>query len=488
MPTWADVNQEEYMKKFLIILAAMLIMLSLVACGGETETGTDPDTGIELPTGSNTDPGNDTESESESDSETETNGDLVPTGDIVYICTKDYAANLRTSMSYADSAISKISLPNGTELNRVSANGEWSEVTYEDEKYYISNNVIVEKSILDGFVEMNKTLTIGAEQTVNVRCYPGSDRSNDDIVITLGAGDVIEVVAFNSSIGSAGWYMIRLAVDETQTLEFGYISAHPDYYVAETGSESDIESESESESDTESDAESGSEDESESEGQTVSADEIMSVIAAADAAAAQKNTLKITMNETYVTDNELLAGYFQNSSAVFLSSGNNWSVSNVADANNSSITIAIGNTLYVRETYAGETLKTVYQLTDEEMAQCKAEYVGDNSEALDASYFKSIVATVNSDGSCTVRMSELIDEMHEVMFGEAGGNMYIEVIFNADGEYVSITSSATINMPIDEAGTLATVVTTIAMSYEYPEDSSVTITAPADADSYLSGN
>ena len=451
-------TQEENMKKFLVILAAILLVFTLVACNDDTETGTSPDTNVELPTG-----GNETPTEPESDSETETDnpGNLVPTGDIIYICTKNFAANLRTSMSYADSAISNISLQNGTELNRVSKTGEWSEVTYEGETYYISNNVIVEKSILDGFVEMEKSVTIGKDQTVNVRCYPGPDRSDEDKILTLIGGDVIEVVAYNESIGSAGWYKIKLTVNETQTLEYGYISAHPDYYVAETGSDTEADTEPDTESDTEA--------ESESVGKNVDAEEIMAAILAADTAAAQKTSLKITMTESYTTDNEILAGLFEDSSEMFIQSGNNWSVSSVAGANTSDVTIAIGNTLYVRETYEGETLKTVYQLTDEEMAEYKAGYVGDTSEAFDASCFKSIVATVAEDGSCTVRMSELTDEMYAAMFGEAGGDMYIEVVFNADGEYVSITSSATINMPIDEAGTLATVVTTIVMSYEYPE-------------------
>ncbi len=216
------------MKKILAILAALLVMISLVACDNGQNNNNDPD--IDIPTGN----GN-VEKPTE-DNTPAVDRNFEDKNDTVYIMTPNGAANLRTDTSFEDDAKAGISLPNGTELERSQADATWSKVTYEGEEYYIANKLIVETDVLDGFEETSKTVKV-IVGSVNVRYVPA--RTADEPIFTLVEGDVVEVVGFNGDLGEEGWYKIKLTVGEDQPYEFGYISAYHEYSeeVVEGGTE-----------------------------------------------------------------------------------------------------------------------------------------------------------------------------------------------------------------------------------------------------------
>ncbi len=204
------------MKKIIVILAALLVMISLVACNND-QNSNDPN--IDIPTG------NQGERPTE-DNTPAVDRNFEDKNDTVYIMTPNGAANLRTETSFDDEAKSGISLPNGTELERSQADANWSKVTYEGEEYYIANKLIVETDVLDGFEEVSKTVKI-IVGSVNVRYVPA--RTSDEPIFTLVEGNEVEVVGFNSDLGEEGWYKIKLTVSEDQPHEYGYISAYHEY-------------------------------------------------------------------------------------------------------------------------------------------------------------------------------------------------------------------------------------------------------------------
>ncbi len=205
------------MKKILVILAALLVMISLVACNND-QGNEDPD--INIPTGNG---GVETPPE---DNTPAVDRNFEDKNDTVYIMTPNGAANLRTDTSFEDDAKAGISLPNGTELERSQADANWSKVTYEGEEYYIANKLIVEVDVLDGFEETSKTIKI-IVGSVNVRYVPA--RTADEPIATLVEGNEVEVVGFNADLGEEGWYKIKLTVSEDQPYEYGYISAYHEY-------------------------------------------------------------------------------------------------------------------------------------------------------------------------------------------------------------------------------------------------------------------
>ena len=212
-------NQEELMKKILVILAALLVATSLVACdNGNKEDPTTPN--IDIPTGPST------EQPSDGPETPAVDRDFEEKNDKVYVMTPNGAANLRTDTSFEEDAKAGISLVNGTILDRSEADDEWSKVTHEGEEYYIANKLIVEVDVIDGFEEQEKSIKI-IVGSVNVRYVPA--RTTDDPIFTLVENDVVEVVGFNSDLGSEGWYKIKLTVTEEQPYEFGYISAYHEY-------------------------------------------------------------------------------------------------------------------------------------------------------------------------------------------------------------------------------------------------------------------
>lgn len=210
------------MKKILVILAALLVATSLVACNNEKEDDT---TNIDIPTSTPT------EAPTEEDTSVKDNTPAVDRNfedknDTVYVMTPNGAANLRTDTSFEDEAKSGISLLNGTKLERTKADSEWSKVTHEGEEYYIANKMVVEADVLDGFEEVNKTIKIKTP-SINVRFVPA--RTTDEPIATLVENNEVEVVGFNADLGEEGWYKIKLTKTEDQPYEYGYISAYHEY-------------------------------------------------------------------------------------------------------------------------------------------------------------------------------------------------------------------------------------------------------------------
>lgn len=226
------------MKKIIIILAALLVMISLVACDNGNDNNNN--TNIDIPTGAPvenpTDPNGETPSEQEIPA---VDRNFEDKNDTVFVMTPNGAANLRTDTSFESSAIA-ISIENNTELERLQADDDWSKVVYEGEEYYISNKVIVAADMLNGFEEVSKTVKITVA-SVYVRFVPA--RTSDAPIFTLLENDEVEVVGFNSSIGEEGWYKIKLTVTEDQPYEFGYISAYHEYSeeVVEGNTETNVE-------------------------------------------------------------------------------------------------------------------------------------------------------------------------------------------------------------------------------------------------------
>ena len=206
------------MKKIIIILAALLVATSLVACNND-QGNDDQNPDINIPTSAPT------ETPTE-DNTPSVDRNFEEKNDVVYVMTPNGAANLRKDTNFDASSLSGISVKNNTELERIEADDSWSKVTYEGETYFISNKMIVEASVLDGFEPVEKTIKISVA-SINVRFVPA--RTTDEPIATLLENAEVEVVGFNSALGEEGWYKIKLTVTEDQPYEFGYISAYHEY-------------------------------------------------------------------------------------------------------------------------------------------------------------------------------------------------------------------------------------------------------------------
>ena len=147
------------MKKIIVILAALLVATSLVACDNGKEQDTSPN--IDIPT-------NAPEETPTEDDTPSVDRNFEEKNDVVYVMTPNGAANLRTDTNFDASSLSGISVKNGVELERIEADANWSKVTYEGENYFIANKIIVEKSVLDGFESVEKTIKI-IVPSINVR-------------------------------------------------------------------------------------------------------------------------------------------------------------------------------------------------------------------------------------------------------------------------------------------------------------------------------
>lgn len=224
------------MKKLLVILAALLIATSLIACNKEDDTNKPKDTEgttISVPTESGTSGEDETTTPDKTDTPA-SERDFVEKNDIIVAAAKSGAIQLRTDTNMNSSSKAD-SVKNGTELERVASDGEWSKVKYNGNEYYVINTVIVEKSVLDGFDIVSATIQIKEGLSVRVRSFPngGTDSS---LITDVKSGDTLEVVGYNSAIGQQGWYKVKLTTSDDQPLEYGYISAHDDYSTIIEGS------------------------------------------------------------------------------------------------------------------------------------------------------------------------------------------------------------------------------------------------------------
>lgn len=216
------------MKKLLVILAALLVASSLIACSNDDKKQTD---NSEKETLSSVPTEDSTEAPTESDTSDSGNTDISAderdfkeTNDVVIAAANSGAIQLRTNTDWTNASKAD-SVWNGTELERTATDGEWSKVKYNGNEYYVSNAVIAEKTVIDGFENVTAKIKMKEGQSLNVRSFPNT-KSQSNIITSVTEGDILEVVGYNSSIPEQGWYKIKL---ENQPLEYGYISAYSEY-------------------------------------------------------------------------------------------------------------------------------------------------------------------------------------------------------------------------------------------------------------------
>lgn len=254
------------MKKILVILAALLVASSLIACNKEDKKDNPEDsektTVSALPTESSTDENptesNTTDKGNTTDDISADRRDFKETNDVVIAAANSGAIQLRTETNL-NSDSKADSVKNGTELERIATDGDWSKVKYNGNEYYVKNAVIAEKSVMDGFENVTAKIKMKEEQSLNVRSFPRGN-TESSIICDVKAGDILEVVGYNSSIGEQGWYKIKLTKTETQPLEYGYISAHSEYSeiiegTLETTTEAQTEEQTEAQTEAATDAE-----------------------------------------------------------------------------------------------------------------------------------------------------------------------------------------------------------------------------------------
>lgn len=214
------------MKKFIVILAALLVATSLASCkSGEKNTEAQTNPNVTIPSGgdnTNTTTPNPTEADTSKPANERT---FEEKNDTVVIMSPTGSANLRKDTNFSSSSAVN-SLNNGTELQRTGVEDTWSRVKYEDKVYYIANSVIAEKDALNGFTDVKKTIKITADN-LNVRVAPANTKG--DPIVILKKDAEVEVVGFNNDLGASGWYKIKLEKSDKQPHEYGYISAHKDY-------------------------------------------------------------------------------------------------------------------------------------------------------------------------------------------------------------------------------------------------------------------
>ena len=243
-------------RKFWIIFAALLIAASLCACTGggdeETTSGNTIIIGTEDTTSSNVEQNETTESDAnQTTDEITTEPEEALAGELTYIEQKDtiYIYNRNGALNIRDGEEKiVVSVPNGTELQRiaVSEDGVWSKVIYEDAECYVVSNSVVNFDINEGFVEVNKTLTL--KGSLKVRIVPFFNElltSDNQVAGYLAPDDTVEIIAENTEIG---WYKIKYESDYTGDC---FIKANPDYFVEETTEADSETTEAESESSSE---------------------------------------------------------------------------------------------------------------------------------------------------------------------------------------------------------------------------------------------
>lgn len=257
-------------RKLLAILAALLLTVSLCACGDKEEETTDG--GINIggteveASGDETDEDdtdNDTEDADESEDETqapeagkpgEYEYTTLETPETVYVHSDTGAVNLR------DADYNQLgSIKNGVSLERIGvstdADGHWSKVVYKGETCYIASKYLTTIADPDeGFVACDKTVYL-TEGTVsmNVRDLPSVDEGK--IIGTVYKDEPIKVIAVNTV---DGWYKVEIKNNDGNTIT-GYVAANPKYIEVETEAATEATTEAGTEGATEAGTETGTE-------------------------------------------------------------------------------------------------------------------------------------------------------------------------------------------------------------------------------------
>ncbi len=267
------------MKKTLaLILALMLILVTLVSCGGgEVETESQKESESESKTESTSESTSDTEStsgtestsESESASETGSTSESESSTESASISTSlskldehikvvAEALNIRSSKDSSDDKNIVTYVIKDTVLHRVAIDGEWSKIIYNDKEAYVfSKYVVLTKTADDNYA----TGTVNVD-AVNVRSS-SSIESSDNILGTLKKGDSVSVVSLidgwarvyyvNSASNYEGEAWIRATYLDIDNVDIDTDNGETESETTETGTESkesDTDTESETETET----------------------------------------------------------------------------------------------------------------------------------------------------------------------------------------------------------------------------------------------
>jgi len=209
------------MKKLLLTLLALLLILSLVACGGEKETTGDTDT--ETPIDSTTDPAetttepdettsepDETTTEPESSETTEPEDPDIPDDpnvpvdpsafievrETVYVCNTD-TLNIRESYS-TDSALVG-TMKEGESVVRTGYNAEWSRISYYGETRYASSAFL---TTVAPFVYTDNPETVYVNVAkLNLRAKASSEAT---ILFTLDLGTELQRTGVSTTKDAEG--------------------------------------------------------------------------------------------------------------------------------------------------------------------------------------------------------------------------------------------------------------------------------------------
>ncbi len=219
------------MKKFAIILAALLLALSVCSCkNNNNPEDTSGNSVIINPNGSTSQNG---ENNTEGDDSSTTEVDIPSTektfedrNETVYIISKAGAVNLRSDTVISAETIVK-SENNGYELKRTGVStddeNEWSRVIYNDQVCYIKSKFVTTlKNLDEGFNDVSKTLI--AKGNIWVRIAP--DYIHEEVG-AIKPGAEIKVIAEKE-----GWYKIEFEDTYTEKGEY-YISSKADLFKTE---------------------------------------------------------------------------------------------------------------------------------------------------------------------------------------------------------------------------------------------------------------
>lgn len=193
------------MKKLLISLFALLLVLSLAACGEPAETTTEaPDTSTNAPetttdvpgtdttdipsdSGSDTDPADTqapAESTTESTADEVSDGTFVDVNETVYVIGTD-ALNIRES--YSVDSEKKGEMKEGESVTRTGYNAEWSRISYFGNTYYAKSAYLTTVAPFE-YTTKTETVYVNISQ-LNLRTKASPEST---IVVTLKFGDAVE--------------------------------------------------------------------------------------------------------------------------------------------------------------------------------------------------------------------------------------------------------------------------------------------------------
>ncbi len=206
------------MKKILLIALALLLVLSLVACGNEQETTGDSDTQSPIdstskPDETTTEPDETTTQPDETTTEPEgsetttepTTPDttaFIEVKETVYVFGTD-VLNIRASYSADSEKVGE--MKEGESVVRTGYNEEWSRILYYGEVRYASSNYLTTTAPFE-YTNKTETVYVNSEQ-LNLRIKASSEA---DIVVTLKYGDAIERTGVSTTKDENGYEWSRL--------------------------------------------------------------------------------------------------------------------------------------------------------------------------------------------------------------------------------------------------------------------------------------